>query len=113
MVLLPLESLNEVVDILIEVLLILLSADAVNAIRRILADVAPTLFEKRLIEQLVEVAEPMLGLRLGLFRYSLQEGLHCVSGPPCPVNEPVQATYACQPLPPLSGPTVSEYYELV
>ena len=100
-------------EVLIEVALIVLGADVVNAVRRLLADVAPSLVEIILVEQLIEVAEPMLGLRLGLFRYSLQEGLPCVPGPPCPVNEPVQATYSCQPLPPVSGPTVSEYYELV
>jgi hypothetical protein len=71
---LPLQSLDEVVNVLLEMLLVRLRADAIDAIRRILADVAPALSEIRLIQQLVEVAKPMLRLLAGLLRYSLQEG---------------------------------------
>jgi len=63
-------------DILIEVLLIVLGTYPVNAIRCVFADVAPALFEIRLVEQLVQIAEPMLGLLFRFLRYALQEGWH-------------------------------------
>jgi uncharacterized protein YjeT (DUF2065 family) len=69
-----LESLHQVVDVLIEVLFIVLGAHAVYAVGGILANVAPALAEKILVEQLVQIAEPMLRFGLGLVRYSLQEG---------------------------------------
>jgi hypothetical protein len=71
---LPLQALNEIVNVLLEMLLIRLGADVIHAICRILPDIAPALSEIRLIEQLVEVAKPMLRLLVGLLRYSLQEG---------------------------------------
>jgi hypothetical protein len=71
---LPLQSLDQVVNVLLEMLLVRLSADVIDARRRILADVAPALSEIRLIEQLVEVAKPVLRLLVGLLRYPLPEG---------------------------------------
>jgi hypothetical protein len=71
---LPLESLHEVANVLLQLLLVRVRADVIHAVRRRLPDVLPTLAEIRLIEQLIEVAKPMLRLRSGLLRYPLQEG---------------------------------------
>jgi hypothetical protein len=62
------------VTVLIAMALIVLRIDAVHPIGCLLADVPPTLFEKRLVEQLIEVANPMFGVLLGLLRYPLPEG---------------------------------------
>jgi hypothetical protein len=71
---LPLQSLDEVVNVLIEMLLIRLGADLIDARRRVLPDVAPALSELCLMEPLVEVAKPMLRWLSGLLRDSLHEG---------------------------------------
>jgi hypothetical protein len=71
---LPLESLHEGVNVLIEMALIVLRTDAVHPRGCLLADVPPALFETRLVEQLIEVTEPMFRVLLGLLRYALQDG---------------------------------------
>jgi hypothetical protein len=71
---LPLQSLDQVVYVLLQMLLVRPGADVIDALRRVLPDVVPTLLEIRLIEQLIEVAKPMLRLLLGLLRYPLHEG---------------------------------------
>ena len=62
------------VTVLIEMALIVLRTEAVHLSGCLLADVPPALFEKQLVEPLIEVAEPMFGVLLGLLRYPLQEG---------------------------------------
>jgi hypothetical protein len=63
---LPLPALDHIVDVGVEVGLVVLGTDMVDALRSLLPQVAPALFEKRLVEQLVAVAEPMLRVLLGL-----------------------------------------------
>ena len=65
---LPLESLDEVPNVLLEMVLVRLGADVIDAIRRILPDVLLTRSERGLIEPLVEVANAMLRLLAGLLR---------------------------------------------
>jgi hypothetical protein len=62
------------VNVLVEMALILLRTDAVHPRGCLLADVPPALFEERLVEPLIAVAEPMCRVLLGLLRYPLQEG---------------------------------------
>jgi hypothetical protein len=62
------------VNVLIEMALIGLRPDAVHPSGYLRADVPPTLFEKRLVKQLLEVAKPMFGVLLGLLRDPLQDG---------------------------------------
>jgi hypothetical protein len=71
---LPLQSLDQVVNVLRAMLLVRLRADVIDARRRILADVAPALAALRLLEQLVAVARPGRRLLLGLLRSPLQAG---------------------------------------
>jgi hypothetical protein len=61
-------------NVLLEMLLVRLGADLIDAVRGVFPDLAPTLSELRLIEQLVEVAKPMFRLLSGLLRYPLQDG---------------------------------------
>jgi hypothetical protein len=71
---LPLESRYEVVHGLVERALIVLHTDAVHPEGCLLADIPPALVETRLVAPLIAVAEPMLGLLLGLLRDPRQEG---------------------------------------
>jgi hypothetical protein len=70
----PLQSLDEVVNVLFELWLIRLGADLIDALRRVFPDVAPARAEIRLIAQLVEIANPRLRLLSGLLRSPLQDG---------------------------------------
>jgi hypothetical protein len=71
---LPLQSLDEVVNVLLEMVLVRLGADLIDARRRVLPDVAPARSELCRIEPLVEVAKPRLRVLSGLLRSSLHEG---------------------------------------
>jgi hypothetical protein len=71
---LPLEPLHEMVKVLLAMALIGLRTNAVHPRGCRLAAVPPTLVEKRLVEPLIEVAEPMFGLLLGLLRDPRHEG---------------------------------------
>jgi hypothetical protein len=71
---LPLPALDQVVYVLLQMWLVPLGADVIDAIRRLLPDVVPTLVEIRLIAPLLEGANPRLRLLLGLLRYALPDG---------------------------------------
>jgi hypothetical protein len=73
-VLLPLESLPEGVNVRVEMALSVLRPQAVHPRGCLLAEVPPALLEKRLVEQLLAVAEPRLGVLLGLLRSPRHEG---------------------------------------
>ena len=71
---LPLESLHEMVHVLVEIALLVRRTHAVHPRGCRLAEVTPALVEKRLVEPLIEVAEPMCGVLLGLLRDARPEG---------------------------------------
>jgi hypothetical protein len=71
---LPLASRHEMVHVRIEMALIVRRTDAVHPRGCLLADVPPTLVEKRLVAPLIEGADPRFGLLLGLLRDPLHEG---------------------------------------
>ncbi|MGH2687954.1 MAG: hypothetical protein ACRDKW_03980, partial [Actinomycetota bacterium] len=51
-----------------------LGADRLDALRRVLPDVAPALAERRRMAPLVEVAQPRLRVLVGLLRTPRHEG---------------------------------------
>ena len=57
---LPLQPVDEVSNVFLEVRRVLLGADPVHAVRGVFVDVAPALVPQFLLEQLREVAQPML-----------------------------------------------------
>src|SRR6516164_8742741 len=60
MVEVPLEPLNEVPDILVQILLVFLGAYPVNAVGGVFSDRLPTVVQKLLIDQRVEALEDVL-----------------------------------------------------
>src|SRR6185295_16992927 len=76
-----LQTLHEVVDVCVQVLLVFLGTHLVHPGGGILPDVPPALLQEVLIEHPIEVAEPITLLTCSLLCYSLQGGWHCGSDP--------------------------------
>jgi hypothetical protein len=63
---LPLESLHQGADVVVQVLLVCLRAHRIDAVGGIFADLTPTVLEQLLVEHPLEMAKPVLLVVLGL-----------------------------------------------
>src|SRR5712691_3667733 len=108
-----LETLHKVLDVVLQVVRVLLGTHPVHAVGRVLLDRPPTVSQHVRIEHPIEVPKPILLLAFCLLCSALQGGWHC--GPTLHVRAmfPVQAPYACPPLPRVIGSPVSEYSERI
>jgi len=69
---LPLELLDKLLDVLVQVLLVLPCTHPIHTVSGVFADVAPGIQQHFFVEHPIQVLKPMLLLLSGLLRYSLQ-----------------------------------------
>ena len=69
---LPLQPLDQIPDVVDQVLSVLLRADSIHAIGRVLANIVPAFEQKILIDEPIEVEEPGVFPFLSLLCYGQQ-----------------------------------------